>query len=113
MDDKTKLIEPLLEQAIDYSKTSIELIKLKALDKSSDVISSIVPHTVVFIFIGSFMLFLSLGLSFWLGEILGRIYFGFAAVAACYGIIAIVLHFFMHKWLKKSLRNFLIKQVLN
>jgi hypothetical protein len=112
MEDNAKLIESLLEKATDYGKASYELVKLKALDKTSDVVSSFIPHTVVLVLIASFLLFLNLGLALWLGEILGKIYFGFLVVAAFYGIIAIVLHFFMHKWLKKLLCNYIIKQVL-
>jgi len=33
-------------------------------------------------------------------------------VAGFYGFIGIVLHFFMHKWLKKIVCNSIIKQVL-
>jgi hypothetical protein len=58
------------------------------------------------------MLFLNLGLGFWLGEILGKIYFGFFVVAAFYGIIGIILHFFMHKSIKKLISNYIIKHVL-
>ncbi len=59
-----------------------------------------------------FMLFLNLGLAFWLGEILGRTFYGFFVVAAFYGIAGIVLHFFMHEWLKKLIGNYFIKHVL-
>src|SRR4030042_5028123 len=112
MEDKAKLIESLLERAVEYGKTSFELVKLKALDKTSEVVSTVIPHTIVYVLIASFMLFFNLGLAFWLGEILGKICFGFFVVAAFYGITAIVLHFFMHKWLKKIISNSFIKQVL-
>jgi len=113
MEDNAKLIESLLEKAVEYGKTSYELAKLKALDKTSDVVSSFVPNFIVFVLICFFVLFCSLGLALWLGEILGKIYFGFVLVAAFYGVIVIVLHFFMHKWLKKIFCNYFIKQVLN
>jgi hypothetical protein len=112
MEDKAKLIESLLERATEYGKTSYELIKLKALDKTSDVVSSFIPHSVVIVLIASFMFFFNLGLAFWLGEILGKTCYGFFVVAAFYGIIGIVVHFFMHKRLKKIICNYIIKQVL-
>ena len=112
METNEKLIESLLERAAEYGKTSYELVKLKTLDKTSDVVSSFIPHSVVFVIIASFMLFLNLGLAFWLGEILGKTFFGFFVVAAFYVIIGIVIHFFMHKWLKKIVCNYIIKQVL-
>ena len=113
MEDKEKLIEALLDKAVEYGKTSFELAKLKTLDKTSDIVSSFIPHTVVFVLIASFMVFLNLGLAFWLGEILGKTYYGFFVVAAFYFITGLVLHFFMHNWFKKLVCNFFIKQVLN
>jgi hypothetical protein len=112
MEDNAKFIESLLERAVEYGKTSYELEKLKVLDKTSDVVSSFIPHLVVFVIIASFMLFFSLGLALWLGEILGKTCFGFFVVAAFYGITGIVLHLFFHKWLKKLVCNYIIKQVL-
>jgi len=112
MEDNKKLLEELLERATEYGKTSYELIKLKALDKTSDAVSSFIPNAVVFVLFASFMLFFNLGLAFWLGEILGRICYGFFVVAAFYGIITIVLHFFMYEWLKKMVGNYIVKKVL-
>jgi fatty acid desaturase len=112
MEDNAKLIESLLERTVEYGKSSYELVKLKTLDKTSDVVSSFIPHSVVLIIIASFMLFLNLGLAFWLGEVLGKIYWGFFAVAGFYLFTGTIIHFFMHKWLKKLIGNYFIKQVL-
>jgi hypothetical protein len=112
MEDNMKLIEELLERLAEYGKTSFELAKHKAIDKTANVVSSFIPIAVVFVLFALFMLFFNLGLAFWLGEILGKIFNGFIVVAAFYGIIAIVVHFFMRKWLKKLVCNFFIKQVL-
>ena len=112
MEDHKNLIETLIEKATEYGKSSYELAKLKALDKTSDLISSLLSHSVVMVIILSFILFLNLGLAFWLGEILGKIYLGFFIVAAFYGISGILIHFFMHDWIKKRVSNNLIKQML-
>ena len=113
MEDNAKLIESLLERVTDYGKTTFELVKLKALDKTSDVVSSFIPHSVVFVLIALFMLFVNLGLAFWFGEILGKTFYGFFAVAAFYGLIGLIIHLFMHKWLKKLVSNYIIKHGLN
>jgi hypothetical protein len=112
MEDNTKLIESLLERIAEYGKSSFELVKLKALDKTSDTVSSLIPHSVVMVLVAVFMLFLNLGLAFWLGEILGKTFYGFFVVAAFYGIVAIVIHFFMHERLKRIIGNYFIKHVL-
>ena len=112
MKDQATLIETLLENATDYGKTSFELIKLKAVGKSSDVVSSLVPQSVMFVLFVSFMLFLNLGLAFWFGEMLGRIYYGFFVLAAFYCITGLIFFVFMRKWLKELVCNYIIKQVL-
>lgn len=112
MEDNKKLFETLLERATEFGKTSLELAKLKTLEKTSDVISSFIPHSVVFILFSSFMLFINLGWAFWIGEILGNTFFGFFVVAAFYGIAALVIYFLMHKWLKKHIYEYFIKQLL-
>jgi hypothetical protein len=112
MEDHSKMIESLMERAAEYGKTSFELLKLKALDKTADVVSSFIPHSVVIIIIFSFLLFASLGLSLWLGELLGKAFYGFFAVAALYGIAGIFIHFVLHKWLKRLVCDNFIKQVL-
>jgi hypothetical protein len=112
MEDSIKLIEALFEKVTDYGKTTLELAKLKTLDKTTDVVSSIIPHSVVFILVASFMLFFNLGIAFWLGEVLGKIFYGFLLVASFYFLLAVVFHFFMHKWIKKKIYNSIIKKVL-
>jgi fatty acid desaturase len=112
MEDHVELIESLLEKVTEYGKTSLELAKLKALEKTSDIVSSMLPRIFICALIAAFMLFISVGLAFWLGEILGKIYFGFFLVGAFYGMAGIIIHFFMHDWLKKMVRNNFIKQVL-
>ncbi len=110
--EDNNIIETLLERATEYGRSSYELAKLKALDKSSDVLSTLTAHSVVLIILSSFILFLNLGLAFWLGEILGRIYFGFFVVAAFYGISGILIYFFLHDWIKKVVSSKFINQVL-
>ena len=105
MEENAKMLESLYEKAVDYGVTSFELIKLKALNKTSDVASSFLPHVIVFVVIASFLLLLNLGLAFWLGEMLGKVFLGFFIVAGFYGFIAVILHFFLHKWLKSISRT--------
>jgi hypothetical protein len=112
MEDKAKPLESLLNSATEYGITTYELLKLKALDKTSDVVSSVVPHSAVLIILSSFMLFLNLGIALWLGEILGKIFYGFLIIAGFYLITGVIMHFLMYKWLKKLVCNYVIKQML-
>ncbi len=112
MEDKSNIFKSLLERAEEYILTSADLLKLKALEKVSDIISSIVSSVAALVFIFIFFLMLSIGIALWLGQIFDNTSYGFFIVAVFYGIIGIVLFFFMRKWLRKLLGNFIIKKVL-
>ena len=112
MEDNIHTIESLLGQAIQYGKTSIELIKLQAVDKTSDSVSSLVPSSVIVITLGCILFFVNVGAAFWLGEVLGKIYFGFFAVAGFYVIVAFILRVFLYKWIKRIFYDYMIKQLL-
>lgn len=112
MESNTEMIESLLEKTVDYGKTSFQLLKLKTLSKTSDITSTYLSRLVVLIFAFAFILFMSLGLAIWIGEILGNSFYGFFVVGAFFGLIGIIIHFFLHKWLKKILDDYIIQQVL-
>jgi hypothetical protein len=110
--EDNNLFESLFEKASDYGKTSYELVKLKALDKTSDVVSSFIPRSFVLVLIASFMLFLNLGIALWLGDLLGKLFYGFFVVSGFYVIAGIVIYFFIHKWLKRIVSDYFIKHML-
>jgi len=112
MEDFAQLVESLLERITCYVKTNAELVKLKVLDKASDVVSSLIPHTVVFVLVLSSLFFLNVGLALWLGEILGNLCFGFFVVAAFYGLIGLCIRLFFHKRMKRFISDYIIKQAL-
>lgn len=112
MEDKPPIIDDLLQKAADYAKEELELVKLKAIDKASDIVSASVPSIIVMGSAAIFMLFLNLGAAFWLGELLSNLFLGFFVVAAFYGIIALILHLFMRNWLKEKVGDYIIKRVL-
>jgi len=112
MEDNIKSIETLVERVADYGKTSFELAKLKTLDKTSEVASSLIPALIVIVLFATSILFTGFGLAFWLGDVLGNIYNGLFVVATFYLIAGLVLHFFFHKGIKNLVWNYIIKQVL-
>ena len=110
MEDKSNSIESLLETTQDYIKTSLELFRLKALAKASELVSAILTRAIVFLFIFMFFLMASIGLSIWLGEILGAGWYGFLIVAAFYGISGLILSL-LNGGIKKLIANSFVKQV--
>jgi len=113
MEKKPNTLGALFEDAGDYIETKLDLLKLKAVDKSSEVISSVVSGIAILIMVSFAAVLLSIGLAFWVGELLGKTYLGFLAVAGFYLLIALLLHFFKDTWLKAPVSNIIIKKMLN
>ncbi len=113
MEEKFKYFNSLINSAETYSKTSIELIKLKAVDKIADGTSGLVAYAAVVIALILFFITLNFGVALWLGEIMGGSYIGFFVVAGFYALVAIILFAFRNKWIKKPLNDSMINQMLN
>ena len=106
-------IEMLFQKAESYGKTTVELFKLKAIDKSADIVSSIAIPIVISIVASMFFLCLNAGVALWLGEETGKIYYGFFIVAGVYLFIAILLYVYRYKWIKKPVSNCFINEILH
>jgi len=113
MEEKYKFVESLVSSAETYSKTSVELIKLKTVDKVADIVSTLIASLPVVIALTLFFITLNFGISLWLGALMGQSYLGFFVVAGFYGLAGIILYAFRIKWIKKPLNNSMINQMLN
>lgn len=110
---KTNLMETLVERVEEYSKTSYELFKLKAVDKLSSTVSTLVSRLCAVVFLFIFIIILHVAAALWLGDLLGKGYYGFFCIAALDIIIWAVLYFLMHDWFKKRISNSIISEMLN
>jgi uncharacterized membrane protein len=112
MEERTTLIESLLEKAETYAKTNADLYKLKFIDKSADLLSTLAER---FIFVKAFSLItimISLGLALWIGELMGKMYFGFITVALFYILITGFVYYFRKSFIKTPLNNAIIAEML-
>ena len=105
-------LESLLEKSEEYGKTSLELLKLTALEKIAELTSSLVLNGTFIIIISVILIMGTIGLALWLGELLGKPWYGFFAVAGFYGIIGFVLYFLLNKWIKRVVGDLIIKHAL-
>jgi hypothetical protein len=112
MNQQTGLIEELIEKVEQYGKTTIELVKLKTLDKSSDVISNLISWLIVANFAVLFFLILNIGLALWIGELMGKSYYGFFVISGFYALLALVFGIFRKQLIKNPVNNSIIEQVL-
>ena len=112
METATSSIELLLERTEDYSKTTLELTKLQALETTTDVVTTLMSRMSVIILTSLFVLVFNVGLALLFGDLLGKSYYGFFIVAAFYLVAALISHFFLHQWIKKPFSNLIITQAL-
>ena len=112
METTVHILEGLFEKAERYSKTSYELSKLKSLETSTIVASTVLSRLTIIVVFSMFMLFFNVGLALFIGQLLGKSYYGFFIVSGAYLIAGIILHFFLYKWIRKPLSDFIITQVL-
>jgi|SRR6185503_3811149 len=112
METPASTIETLFEKAEAYSKTSYELAKLKSLETTTTVATYLISRLSVIIMISLFALVLNIGIALLLGEVFGKTYYGFFVVAAFYLVAGLVLHYFLHQWIKKPLSDLIITQAL-
>lgn len=110
MAEKESLLNALLENAEEFGKTSYELLKLKALDRFTDMISYILSRMLIFVVIFMFLFMASMALGFWLGSLLGHNFYGFIIIAGVYALIGIVLFAFAQNWLSTIIGNSLLKR---
>jgi phosphoglycerol transferase MdoB-like AlkP superfamily enzyme len=112
MTDDTTPIATLFERAEDYTKTSVNLFKLNAVDKSAEIVSSLFSLLVVVLTVVLSIIIISLGAALWIGKLLGDSYYGFFVIGAFYMLVAILLRLFREQWLKYPVSNSIIKQMM-
>jgi hypothetical protein len=112
METPLSSVESLIEPVEAYIKTTIELSKLKLLQTAAIVATSLISRFTVMLIVSVFFLVLNLGIAFWLGDILGKTYYGLFIVAGLDLAIGILSYFFLYGWMKKPVSDLIIKQAL-
>ncbi|MEJ7625480.1 MAG: phage holin family protein [Ferruginibacter sp.] len=104
-------IDSLLDRTRDYVETRVELMKLQAADKASDIISSTASAAVTGIVFIFFFLMLNIGIGLLLGDMLGKNYLGFLILAGVYLITGLLFKSSGEKWIKQPVSSMLIKKL--
>ena len=112
MNNSETPIELLFEKAETYSKTTIELVRLKAVDKTADIVSSLAVKIVLVVIVAMFSLCITVGIALWLGNCFGKSFYGFFIVAGFYLLVAFIVVVFKVQWIKIPIQNSIIKQIL-
>ncbi|MFV0521626.1 MAG: phage holin family protein [Mangrovibacterium sp.] len=113
MENQSEFIDELVDKSKDFGKTSVEIIKLKTLDKASDVLSNVISWVpIVFV---AFLCFLTLnlGVAYLIGQLTD---FGDAAgfliVAAFYLLVVIILLLMRKRYIKSPIMDSIILSIM-
>ncbi|WP_288984130.1 hypothetical protein [uncultured Flavobacterium sp.] len=101
-------VELLYKKAEKYSKTSFELLQLKTIDKTSDVISSLSVVIAISILLAMFTLFMNIGISLFIGHLLNNYALGFFLISGFYFMLGIIFYVFRKKLIKIPIDNLIV-----
>ncbi len=113
MKDNVTPIEMLFDKAEVYSKTTVELLKLKAIRKSADVISSLITKAIITIIVGLFLFLANIALALWLGKLTGEYFYGFLIVASFYLFIGLLSYIFRKKLIQIPFKDNIISKMMD
>lgn len=104
--------ETLYAKVESFGTTSYELAKLKSLEATTIVATSLISVLSVTVMVVLFTIVFNIGVALWLGDLLGKAYYGFFIVALFYLVVGLVLHFFLRGWIKEPISKLIIKEAL-
>lgn len=112
MDSHHSIVETIFKKIEVLTINQTEIIKLKMYSKSIDLATFFIMKTITIGVIGLFLLFLNIGISLWIGDLLGESYYGFLVVALFYAVIAIIIHGVIYKSIQMQISNAFLTQIL-
>jgi ABC-type uncharacterized transport system fused permease/ATPase subunit len=112
MDTPTENLKSLFADAGEYMKMKSELWKLKLIDKTSDIVSSVIEK-VILAFLGfMFFILLNIALALLIGHWLGNSFYGFFVMAGFYVIVGLIVKIAGDRLFKIPIANSMIQKFL-
>lgn len=113
MSNQSANTSSLFDKMENYTKTSITLFKLNSVERSADVVSSLISRITIVAIASLFILFANVGLAIWIGKVLGEYYLGFFIVSGFYIILMILTFILRNKAIKKPISDMMIKKMIH
>ena len=105
-------IEDLVEKTRSYLETQLALTRYKAIDKSSDIISSLSVYIFFVLVLFLFLITINIGIAFWIGGLLGQNFYGFFITGAFDALVGLVIFLFRNKWIKAPISRLIIDKAI-
>jgi uncharacterized membrane protein len=113
MDSATTQLESLFGRVESYNSTTHQLSRLRDLESITNVVPKLITRVCVGLVFIFFVLVLNIGIALWLGELLGKSYYGFFIVATIFLVIGVMLFFFLTRWIRKPVGELLFAQMFS
>jgi hypothetical protein len=107
------VVESLVEHIESYTKTTIELTKLKTLRGGSKAASNAAVTAVLLLLSCFTLLFLSTGAAIWIGGLIDSVYLGFFIVAGFYALLGVLFFLLRDRLIKRPISNSIIKHFID
>ena len=111
MQSTIRHIEDFVSKAGDLAETKVELWKLRATEKISETVSSLISVMAIAILVCVAIIIVSLGIAFWIGSEMGRVSYGFFIVGGFYAVAGLLVYLFRKKWIKNPVSNLVINKI--
>ena len=95
----------------EYGYTQYEFVRLSIIIRVSDMAAELVSSLLVVCLLFLFLLFISLGVGFYISNLMESYFLGFSIIAAFYLLIALIVLWKKETLVIPSLRNKLVKQL--
>jgi|GEM_PF-1235504 len=94
-----------------YIESKLELYRLEAMDHSTYILSYVLGLGILIAIFLLFLMSLGLFLGFWLGDLMGSNWLGFALVSAFYLLVMLIIGLRFKKMVQIPLQNLLINKI--
>ncbi|MFV0553300.1 MAG: phage holin family protein [Mangrovibacterium sp.] len=114
MENPDEFFDELIDKGKDYGKTTAEIIKLKTLDKTSEVLSNVASWLPIIIVALLCFFTLNMGIAYLIGELteLGNAT-GFLIVTGFYLVLGVILVLTRERFIKSPIMDAIIMAVMN
>ncbi len=110
-DQKSLTQENLKKDLHDYIDTKLDLVKLKAIEKTGAIATGAIVGVSTTVLGYFFLLFLSLSAALGLGYLFDNYSLGFLCIAMFYGLVAAIIIIFKEKLITFPIVNMLLKKI--
>jgi len=113
MENDPTAVEELFYKLKDYGETTVDLYKLKAINKVSGFTSNLIVLIVLIVLLFLILICISAGFALLIGVWLGQAFWGFFIMGVLYLIAGLILFANRRKILKEPISNKLLKELID